>query len=197
VTTDQSNYTSSGVQYLYTDAPIVNNFQPSRGPLAGATCFQVQGRNFALSGAVKCELGGIDTTGRSLSTTVMTCIDVPTAPEVMQVDVVVSTGGDHMRSASGTQWQYVGDVVVSSVNPPVGPEDGGQAVSVAGQAFGHQSYGLTCSFGPRYVPGSLAGVGSQGVLATCIAPAMAPGEVAVRLSNNGKDFSVDNPTFAT
>ena len=197
VTTDQSNYTSSGVQYLYTDAPIVNNFQPSRGPLAGATCFQVQGRNFALSGAVKCELGGIDTTGRSLSTTVMTCIDVPTAPEVMQVDVVVSTGGDHMRSASGTQWQYVGDVVVSSVNPPVGPEDGGQAVSVAGQAFGHQSYGLTCSFGPRYVPGSLAGVGSQGALATCIAPAMAPGEVAVRLSNNGKDFSVDNPTFAT
>ena len=200
VTVDQGNFTSQGVQYLYTDAPIVHMFQPERGPALGGTNMMVYGESFALGGSASCQLGSRATSAVFWSTIVMTCVDVPSAPALGEVEVVVSTGGDHMASVPNTnvQWEYLAEITLNSMRPSVGPETGGVIVNLYGQNFGEPAFGLMCRFKTVYVAGFLAtGSSDESSHATCVSPSMGEGDVEVAASNNLKDFSSDsNPTFS-
>lgn len=196
------DFQSTSFSFEYTAAPIILSISPPLGPDGGGSRVVLRGTNLGYRGGStfcdftssmsgqkvtksagnKYKVVGIWDANRPFE---VVCITPPQQPGI--VNVRVSTNGQQYSSDSKT-FEYYSAESVTSVNPPTGVIQGGYTVFLRGTNF-MNSTTLTCMFGLNLAPANYI---SEGEI-SCIVPSsrnqVGPSTVAVKVSNNGIDFS--------
>lgn len=185
-------------EYVAATALLIEQVQPSSGPVTGGGVTVIKGKGFEPGATVT--FGANPATGVSVeSSSLVTCI--APAGEAGFVDVVVQNkSGDKATLVAG--YKYVKDekLSVSEVQPSSGPAAGGGLALIKGQGF---KAGAKVTFGT--VP-AIAPVVETDALITCTVPAGQPGAVPVTVENldgakaalaDGYTYKVDAPLAIT
>jgi IPT/TIG domain len=156
------------------------------------TAVQVHGAGFsdAPAGSVLCRFSDYSTAGAVVtvpaqyaSDSVVTC-SAPPSDTAKAVAVSVSfDAGETFASKTAAVFYYVSVPQLSSLKPATGPEHGGTVVTLVGSGFA-RAYSYACEFattGDEQATVVTATFLSSTSVA-CVAPASAPGAVAVHLS---------------
>jgi IPT/TIG domain/Right handed beta helix region len=124
--------TTSADQFTYVAAPTVTGLNPTAGPVSGGTSVIITGYDF--TGATAVKFGAINATTYTVnSSTQITAISPAGGVGVVDVTVTIPEGGTSATSAAD-RFTYVG-LVVTGVNPSVGPAVGGTSVTITGTGF--------------------------------------------------------------
>jgi hypothetical protein len=138
-----SDTLSNGFTYVAEAAePVISSIDPAVGPEAGGTAVTITGTDF--TGLTGVSFGGTAATSYMLDSATQISATTP-AGTAGAVDVVVTTeAGSNTLSNGFTYEAAAAEPVISSIDPAVGPEAGGTAVTITGADFA----GLTgVSFG--------------------------------------------------
>ncbi|RDH39963.1 MAG: hypothetical protein CFE62_006225, partial [Candidatus Aquirickettsiella gammari] len=117
--------------YTYAPIPVINNLEPSAGPLAGGNTVAINGNGFA--GATSVTIGGniayftVDSDGRIILAA------VPEGMVLGPVDIVITTPGGTVTLANG--YTYAPVPVITALDPNSGPLVGGNTVTINGSGF--------------------------------------------------------------
>jgi large repetitive protein len=184
---------SSSVTVTVRQQVQVSGVFPAHGAVGSSdTAVQVHGAGFssAPAGAILCRFsdyaaaGGVVTVpAQYASDSVVTC-SAPASDTAKAVAVSVSfDAGVTFASTSAAVFYYVSVPQLSSLKPTTGPEHGGTVVTFVGNGFA-RAYSYACEFA---VTGDeqttvVAATFLSSTSVACIAPASAPGAVAVHLS---------------
>jgi hypothetical protein len=196
------DFQSTSFLFEYTAEPIILSISPPLGPDGGGSRVVIRGTNLGYrGGSTFCDFTS-SMSGQKLTKLAgnkykvtgiwdanrpdeVVCITPPQQPGV--VNVRVSTNGQQYSSDSKI-FEYYSAESVTSLNPSTGVIQGGYTVFLRGTNF-MNSTTLTCMVGVDSVPASYI---SEGEI-SCIVPATqnqgGPSTVAVKVSNNGIDFS--------
>jgi hypothetical protein len=150
----------------------VTHISPSSGPMTGGTKVTVTGSGF--TGATKVAFG--KTAGKSLTVvndTTLTVVSPAQAPGVYAIRVTTPAGTSPAVTAD--QYTAIGPVV-TAISPTGGPIKGGTTVTITGRGF---TGATKVAFG-KTAGKSLTVVDDTTI--TVVAPAEAPGAVAVRVT---------------
>ena len=133
---------SSELAFTYYSQPYVRELQPPDGPLSGATTVRVRGDNFAHGSNYTCRFGTIEeaVVAATLESTgdVLRCVS-PAAPAAIAnasgVDTAFAIALNAQNYYGGAvHFRYQAELQVSSVIPPIGPTDGGIALTITAGA---------------------------------------------------------------
>jgi hypothetical protein len=125
--------TSVGAYTYLAGAPTVASISPQGGDITGGTPVTITGTNFDIAmtdGAVV--IGGVNCTGVSATTTVITCSTGARAQGL--IDVVV-TNPDTQTVTLATSFLYAPGATISGVSPAIGDTGGGTTVTITGTGF--------------------------------------------------------------
>ena len=123
-----TSVTSSADKFTYRPPPTVTSVNPSSGPAVGGTRVIVTGTTFG--GATAVSFGGYPAVFTSVSSTSLSAT-APAVPFGRTVDVTVTTRFGTSSANSAAQFTYISPTV-TSVNPDVGPDEGGTHVTITG-----------------------------------------------------------------
>ena len=87
-----------------------------------------------------------------------------------------------------TQFVYVDEPTVTSLNPSFGPTSGGSRVVLRGASFPMLD-SIVASFGGRISPEPCVWLGPTAI--RCVTPASAPRDASISISMNGQDFTTE------
>lgn len=147
-----SGQSSSPAPLWNYNAPVLTNLFPAQGPTTGGTFVQASGINFGLPGTTaSVTIDGVSATNVMVTGHTTLTFLSPQGSGINN-DVVVTI--ENQPSIPVPLWSYHAPTI-ASVNPQVGPTQGGTSVTMAGQ-----------NFGP---PGTPASVTIDGVPATSVA----------------------------
>jgi hypothetical protein len=180
VSTDGETFSSGRHVFSYVEREFVTHVKPSAVALSGRTQVTVVGEHFAASERSACKFGSAVVTGTVVSSSSMLCV----SPEQQMGDVAVEVSSNGVDfSHEGVTVQYTQEVVVYSVEPAAGLEEGGTVVTVTGANMGGSGPEKTfaCSFGPKKVVGEIASASSI----VCTSPAHLSGKVGLKVSIDG------------
>ena len=194
VSTNNLDFSSSGVGFEFLDSPAVHLLRPTRGPVGGGTLVEVQGGPFALRsaalGALYCRFGALGLSRAQLvSETIVECLAPPHVAGDVPVEVSLN-GLDF--SSSGLTFAFIGPTI-QSVVPSLGPEQGGSVVTISADTFPSLGHTIYCFFGSAM---SLAYTLSPTHIA-CVSPSSAPGRVPFHISFSSTLGSLSTPAAAT
>ena len=141
------DYGSSDVSFDYADLIEISSIVPRRGSLQGGTIVTISGTGFvshsidiendgdaASPPPLSCTFGGVESTSVTFVSSEEIHCSAPSSFSEGFVTVEVSTNSaDYTKSAS--QFQYLQDLVISSLRPASGPFNGGTKISVFGSNF--------------------------------------------------------------
>jgi hypothetical protein len=183
---DGTNFVSTEIPFEYVDIPIIFSYSPSNGPLTGNTLVVVNGENFREDN-VLCRFGDGDGNTTFVSSTELRCI----TPSALTVGAVQF--GVHKETNTAARappvWHFVFSHLpeVLAVRPEIVSEKAGGLLNIFGDHY-FNSPGLVCCFedalGREFV---VPAVWISDMQVNCgLSPLFfKPGEVRVRLSNNG------------
>ena len=181
------DFTSSELQFDYSDAVFVSSLTPSLGPSNGNTIIQIGGFNFVASEGLACLFGQEYAVATFHSTQRISCSAPRHASGVVPVRVIVS---GNVTSETHAIYQYKPQSRVSYISPANGPAAGGTVLVVAGSSFAATRQ-LRCRFGEVIVPA----VRASSEFINCTTPQHMAGVVGIEVSDNGVDFSSDSSFF--
>eukprot|EP00163_Fabomonas_tropica_P008375 TRINITY_DN17_c0_g4_i1.p1 TRINITY_DN17_c0_g4~~TRINITY_DN17_c0_g4_i1.p1 ORF type:complete len:4695 (+),score=879.62 TRINITY_DN17_c0_g4_i1:301-14385(+) len=184
-------FTSSGISFSYYTDPVPTSVHPTIGPATGGTTVSIRGTGFFVGASANtCSFGGITAAASFVSTTLVTCVSPSTLPIGSQSVSFAANGVDF---STGFTYTAHARLVVQSVSRWRGPISGGSNLTVVGDNFMPSSL-ATCSFGNTSAP--VAALYESSTSIYCVTPAVASaGEVEVRVSMNGQDYSHDFARF--
>lgn len=167
--------TTASQSFTYMRAPVISSLSATEGPLTGNTTVDIIGTDF--TGTVSVTIGGTAVSGfQVLDNGTRIRLTTP-AGTAGNVPVRVTTpGGVSTGSASFT---YVAAPVLSSITPAIGPQAGGQSVTLAGTGLDRL---VSLTIGGRAV----TPVSNTGTSLVFVTPAAtAEGSVTIDLVTSG------------
>ena len=190
----------SALKFAYVEGLVLSSIAPASGPMTGGTVLDVRGGGIVNSSALWC---GFFVEGEALtplalpwaravflSASHVQCV-VPAFAAVDEsgggglVTVKLTDNGREFTT-SGVRFAYDRPVVVRSISPALGSEDGGTLTTVRGSHFMPYAT-LSCQFGAA-PPSKATWLNSDAV--RCVAPPNHADErVNVSVTNNLRDFS--------
>lgn len=183
VSNDNTSFSAGSILFTYNRRVTVVNFNPSKGPSDGGTEVFVTGKHFSNTTQLLCRFGVTVVPAISISDQLILCTSPPHPHGASSLEVTTN-GADF--SFSGAQFIFYPREKVLSVWPALGPSsEGGTLVTIRGEAF-QNSVDLSCQFG-RVIGIRTTWLSPTEVL--CESPPHPPGLVAVKVTNNGVDFS--------
>jgi uncharacterized protein (DUF2141 family) len=212
VSEDCSYWAEPGLPFTYQRVPLVTSMRPVSGPFSGGTAVALNGTGLRSAGeSTLCRFGG--GAGSLLSVAVPSASDAAmvvcaspavrrssrlsrtgtsTAPAAMFVPLWLSANGGADWHATGLEFRYEPQLVVTRAQPASGPEIGGFRLTVSGSGFAASSL-LTCRFTIE-----LAKVVGEAVNATLPAPCLldAGGSVSGAAAVAGSLFALTDTTGA-
>lgn len=168
-----------------TSAPTVTSISPNSGPIAGGTSVTITGTKFGGTGTFlpTVTIGGaaasnVVVAAAPNSFTTITC-KVP-AHNAGGADVIVTTTAGGASPALTNGFTYMSPIpTITNINPNVGPQAGGQSVTLTGTNF---VSGATVTFGGNAATNIVVVSSTQ---ITCTTPAHAPGAADVVVTTSG------------
>ena len=200
VSNNGHDFFPTGLSFAFVGNAQVESVNPTAGSVSGGTLVVVQGKNFALTDALRCRFGATAVTAVFISSTEIRCISPQRAQSAMVGSVsfsVTNNGQDH--SSSNVTFTYSKQAVASVVYPAFGPVDGGYDITVSGASF--VSGSTFCRFqqeqgqgdGQGHLPATSVVVSATvlggGASASCTVPAGRYGMASLEVSTNSVDFS--------
>jgi hypothetical protein len=163
------------------DSPRIDRIEPIEGPATRSISVVITGANFVRNSTVR--FASVNARSVSFDNPGQLTVQTPEAmmPGLARVRVV---NPDQRSATREDGFKFNGPPVVSRVDPPEGPRDGGISVSVQGQNF---RPGATVRFGNTLAPGTPA-VNADGTGITCTLPPGQKGAVAVTVQNPAPDL---------
>jgi IPT/TIG domain len=197
-----SSSSSSGAVFTYVGAVTAQSVTPSSGSVAGGTVLRITGVGLTSVPTTQCVIGDVvvaavaaaDSDDALLCTT-------PAVSSAGTVAVGLTVNGGADVTTTGLVFSYLPEVLLSSLLPAAGCENGGTQLLVLGSGFIRDSQ-LACSFKHSSAVTTLAAVAaaaaavivvpavyvSESVL-QCSTPRLPLGLAAVRVTVNGVDWS--------
>ncbi|MFI1335991.1 IPT/TIG domain-containing protein [Streptomyces sp. NPDC020845] len=170
VTVTTPGGTSNPLPYFYIAAPTVTDLYPHSGPDTGANTVTVFGTNLTLTSVVK--FGNNPASNINVISDGQLTVTAPSGSGTVVV-TVTTPGGTSTVGTGGAYYTYLGAPVVNTLNPPHGPDYGGNPVTLTGANL---TYTDSVTFGG--VEASFAAISDSQVVA--VAPGGSPGSVDVR-----------------
>eukprot|EP00808_Paulinella_micropora_P030656 g79511.t1 len=181
----------------------IASFSPASGPVGGATIIAVKGV-FYPTGALLAKFGAVEAVAQTVSSSESTVI----APSwsftgLTNMNLFISMDLDESSRvfASGPYDFIVYPTPhVLSLDPWLGPLEGGTVVTIHGSGFVRTSpragvpNEVKCSFGASWVVGYTENVGQETVV-VCESPLLSEGQHAVEVALNGQQFTADGLLF--
>ena len=168
--------TSAADEYTCVAAPTVTSVSPAKGPLGGGETVTITGTN--LSGAEAVKFGP---NAATITEDTATLVKV-TAPSCIAgaLHVTVTTPGGTSATGAGDEFTCVAAPTISGVSPAKGPDEGGNAIEIAGlnlSAASKVEFGSTVVTSP-FLSNSATKIKVK-------APAHAAGKVDVKVTTVG------------
>jgi len=175
--------TTYGV-FLMTARESITDVKPTISPITGGTVISIIGTAFTRSHSLFCRFGSKDSAARYYTSTFLTCITPYHPSGTVKFDV----SNNHIDfTTSGVQVQFKELVIITSISPLNGPEEGRTQVDVYGSNFYGPSSDIRCKFGDTVVDG-VTFVSTTHV--RCPTPRMSGSRtVSVQLAMTSGDFS--------
>ena len=185
------DFTEDSVAFTYLPEVQVTSVMPPNGPLLGGSLVTVRGNNF-LPRPSKCRFGASVVQATHVSSNTLQCTSPPAQlPNVSQAVLIsVSTNDGVDFALPQVQFTYHPSVIVQTVMPSVGPQQGRTRVSVVGDGF-TDSAALRCKFGEIVVDATFVST----TVVNCTSPAQPGGAVTLEVSTNAFQYSSSNTTF--
>jgi hypothetical protein len=171
---------SNAATYTYA-GPIINNISPAAGPSAGGQTVTIMGANF--NGSPVVTFGG--SVAPVISATNTQIVVITPAGSPGNVSVVVTVAG---VVSNAVLYSYASPVI-SNISPAVGPDSGGQVVTISGVNF---SPNPTVTFNGIVAPVNSA----TNTQITVTTPAGSPGTANVLVSVAGNSSNSFPYTYA-
>lgn len=156
VAMDGAQFTSSGVLFLYSQAPVVNKLNPMRGSAAGGDTITVTGDHFTVLSTSDekwyCIFGSYDTIVTYVDSTTITCPSPPQSQvSSTTVDFFLSAKtATGFKTSPSLQFHINDKVSISDFYPKRGPISGGTIylLILAGTPFHRRTI---CKFAKHFV----------------------------------------------
>jgi hypothetical protein len=180
------DFSASDVVFTYIAPLQPLSISPRTGPVSGNTVVRIEGTGFAPTGDLACVFGEGATPVPAVyeAANRISCVSPPFNQSQSVSLAITANGVDFVQT--GFQFLYAEPLRVTGMSPALGPEGGGTAVTLTGGDFLLFREELVCEFGSQQYRVSAEWMGRTTVV--CRAPMHPPGEVVVRLSNNGQQF---------
>jgi len=198
VSNNGQNYTGrSDVGYNCINTNQLFHLNPHLGPISGNTSVLVEAEDVPLSakGHIRCTFAELRVTGEYINRTHFRCV-TPSVKTPGEVKVMITLNGQDSAEASQF-FLYYDPIVLTDVDPPLGPVAQGLSVKLTGTNFVNTNY-LTVRFGGvSYEPlDAHLNVTAMFISSTQIVVELpvltrytAMGRVPIYVSNNGQNFS--------
>jgi len=188
VSNNKRDFTANGVQFVYSERPMIRTLIPSSGPTNGQTIVTMVGDHFGNSTDLRCKFGSVLAFGKWVTPSLITCRTPYSRPGVVTVEI---SGNAVDFSFSDSQYLFYEQLEIKKILPSVGPSTrGGTIVTVEGSGV-RNVFGLTCRFGLVVVPGHFISEKSF----QCRAPSSSPGLTSFEASSNRLDFTKSGKAF--
>ncbi|WP_208921458.1 IPT/TIG domain-containing protein [Streptomyces capitiformicae] len=125
VTVTTASGTSNSVFYTYAVTPVITGLSPSQGPTAGGNVITIQGTGFTSATSV---VFGVTPTSFNVVSATQITATVPAGPAA-PVNVTVTTPAG---TSNPMVYSYIAAPAVISLDPGMGPEAGGNTVTITG-----------------------------------------------------------------
>ena len=188
VSNNKRDFTTNGVQFLFSEPPVVKTLLPSSGPTTGQSIVTLVGDHFVDSTDLRCKFGSVLAFGKWLTPSLITC----RTPYGMTGVVTVEVSNNALDfSFSDSQYVYYEQLEIKHLTPSVGPSTrGGTIVTVEGSGV-RNAFGLSCRFGLTVVPAHFI---SENMF-QCRTPSSSPGLTTFEASSNRMDFTKSGKAF--
>jgi hypothetical protein len=183
------DYSSSTLVFHYRNRAFISGVSPSGGWTIGGRVVHIFGNNFQKNNDLLCRFGtNAASRGTFISSEEIQCISPANAAGFVAVAISLN-GIDFIDD--GFEYDYRLPVRISSITPVLGSTGGGTEVLVSGSNF-VASMNLVCKFGEQ---SPIAAVFMSNSTVVCVSPKHTPGSAALRVSNNGVQFSDSTASF--
>lgn len=201
VSSNNQDFSSSGVVFRYSLTPDVLKLIPDHGPQRGETEVVVVGINFANTSSLSCRFGGgggeneeedIVQAARFINSTHLTCIS-PAAHKVGDVLLEISNYGafrDASFTTSNKIFSFDKELVIETVTPSLGPVTGNFSVALMGGPF-RKTDATRCRFAEVVVIATWISFDEI----RCMAPPHIQGVFALHVTQNDQDYLDTNFPF--
>jgi len=177
------------VPIKYVSMPLINSINPSFGTVLGGTVVHLYGTKIPTSINVVCKFGDVVVMASQDSDSHLSCVSP--AQSQGQYLLSVSVNGVYFVS-TGLVFEYVPEPTFLVLSPSMGPETGGTDIRIDGVNLGPHGQ-VTCEFGSAKY--RVLGRWNEDSSISCVAPSHAPGQIDVRISTNGQQFSQSAGVF--
>jgi len=186
-------YTSSAVNFLYYDHPVISSIYPTFGASHGGTSVNVYGSGFQHvnnQDSILCRFGDVEVIGSVNNEESVSCVSVVGKPGSSHL-VSISLNGGADFTPSSVEYRYISPAEVYSISPTWSDEAGGTILNVTGSGFENNTDDLACIFQNRQIkPIHVQAEYISSTKLQCPSPQMtAPSELALRVTVNGVDVS--------
>ncbi|DBA03616.1 TPA: hypothetical protein N0F65_006795 [Lagenidium giganteum] len=191
VMNNNATYTSNPVFFRYTGTADVVSVVPSFGTASGGTPILLKAYNvdINMNNRIVCRFGDVDVEGEVVDSFLARCVTPPHAPGDVAVQLSTNDGFDFVNAQ--TRFTFGEPARVAMISPALGPSvDAFTVVTVYGSGFINTA-ALACLFDDIKTPATWR----SPTMLTCSTPRHAPGDVLVRITNNGLDRSEAFATF--
>jgi len=184
VTTNGADYSQTTGMMTYQKPSVVTMVSPRTGPLGGSTVIAIDGSDFVDTPAVSCRFGDVRVPAIFQSSSRISCIS-PANEKAESVPLHFTLNGvDYIPTSY--LFTYQAPLLITGMSPILGSEAGGTVVTISGSDFLVFRDALVCEFGSQSYRVPATWISSRQI--ACVTPIHPPGDVSVRVSNNGQQF---------
>lgn len=186
-------FTASGLNFTVYPAPRLLSLSPSSGPIHGATFVRLSGVNLAKGSDYLCRYGLTivnATLAEDSSPQEVHCL-APPQDVTGAFTVYLSLNGQNFTD-SDTLFTYYLPSLLTSLSPSSGPSLGGTTVEITGQALASGSDHRVLMAREGNLTTQIVSstpIDQSGLVMEFHTPPLAPGDVQVKTSLNGQQFS--------
>ena len=181
----------SSVPFAFTPSTEFTDVTPNNGPSIGGTLVIITGDHFYAENFTQpvCRIGTNQVEGHVVSEKILHCRTPPfdETKFKQRLQISLNHGVDWLYGSKIMFFTYYDTSKVFLISPEMGSSWGGTLVTVHGESF-VENHKLSCKFGAIDAI-SIIWVSANRIV--CESPPSLPGNVYLRVSSNGLDFSQD------
>jgi len=186
-------YTSSAVNFLYYNHPIISSIYPTFGASHGGTSVTIHGSGFQHvnnQDSILCRFGDVKVIGSTNNDESVSCVSAGGKAGSSHL-VSISLNGGVDFTPTSIEYRYISPVELYSISPTWSDGSGGTMLNVTGSGFKNNTDDLRCIFQNRQInPIHIKAEYISSTELQCASPQMtAPSELALRVTVNGVDVS--------
>jgi hypothetical protein len=189
-TTSGDSVALNSLNFRYVRTPKILSFTPTSGPVSGNTSVNIFGEGFSGESAVLCKFFDSEISlGVVVNESVVIC-KTPSARDNQYTPIALTFNGmDYIKNK--ISFSYYEEIVVDAVTPDHGVEYGNTSIVVSGTNF-MNTESIVCKFASHIVKAEWI----SSYLIRCVTPPYEVGDVELRVSNNGYEFSETTLKFS-